>query len=316
MARKLTRREMIRSSGAAAGVAASALAAPLTVSADAGGASAFRYCLNTSTIGWQLSLAQKIDIAARAGYQGIEPWIREIDQHEEEGGALKDLSTRLGDVGLSVESAIGFAEWIVNDDQRRAVGLEQARRDMDKIARIGGKRIAAPPAGAHQEGQVELMDAARRYRALLEVGLEAGIVPQLELWGFSKVLSHLGEVAMVAVEADHSQACLLLDVYHVYKGGSGFGGLKMLNGRAIHVLHMNDYPADPPRDRIGDGDRVYPGEGVAPLQTIFTDLRAIGFGGTLSLELFNRQYWQQNPLEVARRGLESMRQVVEGAGEE
>jgi hypothetical protein len=30
----------------------------------------------------------------------------------------------------------------------------------------------------------------------------------------------------------------------------------------------------------------------------------------LSLELFNRQYWKQDPLAVARTGLEKMQEVI------
>jgi 2-keto-myo-inositol isomerase len=73
---------------------------------------------------------------------------------------------------------------------------------------------------------------------------------------------------------------------------------------------MNDYPADPPRERISDSDRVYPGDGVAPLKAMLRDLRQLGFQGVLSLELFNREYWKQDALNVARTGLEKMRAVV------
>ena len=50
---------------------------------------------------------------------------------------------------------------------------------------------------------------------------------------------------------------------------------------------MNDYPAVPPRDTIGDRDRVMPGDGIAPLTQILRDLLANGSRAVLSLELFN-----------------------------
>ena len=113
----------------------------------------FRYCLNTSTIrGQQLSLVQEIELAAKAGYQGIEPWLSEIEEHVRQGGTLADLRKRIVDAGLTVEGGIGFAEWIVDDDARRAAGLEQAQRDMDTLAAIGATRMAAPAAGARPAG--------------------------------------------------------------------------------------------------------------------------------------------------------------------
>lgn len=274
-----------------------------------------RYCLNTSTIREQrLSVPEQIDLAAETGYDAIEPWIRDLRQYLEAGGTTADLRRQLQDRNITVESAIGFARWIVDDPQVRREGLEEARRDMQLIADIGGKRIAAPPAGATDKAGLSLAAAAERYAALLDLGREVGVVPQLELWGFSANLSRLGEVAFVATEAGHADACILPDVYHIYKGGSDFAGLAMLNGQRLHVFHMNDYPAAPPRETIGDADRVYPGDGVGPLSDILQTISAAGFRGVLSLELFNRDYWKQPAADVARTGLEKMKAAVAAAG--
>ncbi len=318
MHKQLSRREMLRGTGAAA--AAGWVSSSFTEStAKAAGTRQqpaqdrpFRYCLNTSTIrGQGLSLVEEIRVAARAGYDGIEPWIREIDKHVEDGGSLDDLRKRIADAGLAVESAIGFSAWIVDDENRRREGLEEAKRSMDLVRQIGGARLAAPPVGATDISGFDLFNAAQRYRALLELGDRMEVVPQVEVWGFSKTLSRLGEAVFVAVESGHPKACLLPDVYHIYKGGSDFTGLRLLSGAAIHVFHVNDYPSDPPRATINDAARVYPGDGVAPLGDILAGLRASGFRGALSLELFNRDYWKQDALTVARTGLEKMKEAVE-----
>ena len=104
------------------------------------------------------------------------------------------------------------------------------------------------------------------------------------------VLHRLGEIAYVLAEAGDPMACSVLDVIHIYTGGSPPVGLRAISGSSLQVFHMNDYPAEPPRDRITDACRVYPGDGVAPLEEILRSLRAIGFRGFLSLELFNDRY--------------------------
>jgi sugar phosphate isomerase/epimerase len=275
----------------------------------------FRYCLNTSTLrGHGLPLPELIDIAAAAGYEAVEPWIDEIEKFEAEGGDLKDLHSRIRDLGLTVESGIGFFEWAVDDDARRAAGLERAYRDMALIARIGGKRLAAPPWGAHAADAppLSLPAAAERYRALLEVGERTGVVPQVEVWGFSRNLSQLCEAAYIAVAAGHPDSCILADTYHLYKGGSPVSGLRLLGADALKVFHVNDYPPIAPEE-ITDADRVFPGDGVAPLSTVFRELRDIGFTGVLSLELFNKDYYAMEPLTVARTGLEKLREQVQKA---
>jgi sugar phosphate isomerase/epimerase len=310
----VSRRALLAGLPAASAAILTTGAAP-TVGREDEAAEPFRYCLNTSTIrGQNLGIVSAIEVAAKAGYSGIEPWINELEQFVKEGGSLSDLAQRIADCGLRVESVIGFAPWLVDDDAERAGGLETARRDMERVHTIGGRRLAAPPAGATR-APVDLVQAARRYRNLLELGETMEVVPQLEVWGFSQSLNRLSDVVWVAMESGHPQACLLADVYHLYKGGSSFESLKLVSGRAMHVVHMNDYPAAPDRATINDSHRVYPGDGVAPLGQIVRDLNAIGFRGALSLELFNPEYWKQDALSVARTGLEKMRQVVAASQE-
>ena len=274
----------------------------------------FRYCFNTSTIrGQNLGLVQEVDIVARAGYQGIEPWIRELDEYVKQGGALVELRKRIADVGLTVESVIGFFEWIVDDDVRRAKAFDEARRNMEMVAAIGGSRLAAPPVGATDIANFDLAKAAERYGQLVALGEKMGVVPQVEVWGFSKTLGTLGAAAQVAINCGQSSAGILPDVYHLYKGGSDIAGLKLLNGSAIQVFHVNDYPANPPRSEISDAQRVYPGDGIAPLVELLRTLREIRFRGALSLELFNREYWNQDALLVARTGLDKMQAAVRTA---
>tara|TARA_R110002049_G_scaffold4601_5_gene32005 strand:+ start:16538 stop:17359 length:822 start_codon:yes stop_codon:yes gene_type:complete len=269
-----------------------------------------------STIrGQELPIDKQIEVAANAGYDGIEPWIRDLESYVNDGGKLDDLRKQIEDAGLTVDSAIGFAKWIVDDDAERNAGLEQARADMKLVKAIGGTRIAAPPVGANKASspQPALPDIADRYRKLLEIGADEGVVPQLELWGPSATLSKLSELAYVAAGAGHSDACVLPDFYHIYKGGNDFAGLAMIEASRIHCFHMNDYPADPPLSEIGDKHRVFPGDGICPLPKIIRQLIDNGFAGTFSLELFNPEYWKRDANEVAAEGLRKSKAVVQAA---
>ncbi len=272
--------------------------------------SKIRYCLNTSTIhGEKIDIREQIKIAAKAGYQGIEIWLRDVERYTSSGGDLMELRKMLDGNGLRVESAIAFAGWVVDDEGARKKGLEAAAKDMDVVRRLGGRLIAAPPAGATDLPKLDLDRAAERYHALLEVGRKYECTPQLEVWGFSKNFARLCEVLYVASAARHADACILPDVYHLYKGGNDFVELEMLSCSKVHVLHMNDYP-NIPIDKINDADRVYPMDGIAPLRYILKTMVANGFAGVLSLELFNRSYWEMDPNEVAKTGLEKMKAAV------
>jgi 2-keto-myo-inositol isomerase len=309
---KVDRRGLL--TAAAAGAAITLARTASTAVAASSSPPRVKFCLNMSTIrGQKLSVPDQVDLAAKAGYDAIEPWINELRQYQQSGGTADELRKRITDCGLKVVSAIGFAEWIVNDEAKREAGFEQAKKDMQLIRSIGGTHIAAPPAGATKDTNIDLTVAAERFRKLVELGVSMDVLPQLEVWGFSTTLSKLAETIFVATQSKHPKACVLLDVYHLHKGGSGFDGLRLLSGAAMNCFHMNDFPESPPRATISDAHRVYPGDGVAPLTQILRDLLATGFAGALSLELFNRSYWEQDALTVARTGLEKMKAAVAAA---
>ncbi len=166
----------------------------------------WRYCLNTATLrGQKLTLPQLVDVARRAGFQAIEPWIEEIDRLVAAGGSLKDLGKHIADSGLTVEGAIGFAQWCVDDPNERKKGLEEARRTMGLVSEIGGRLIAAPPAGA--KGTITPAALAERYRALLELGEQTGVVPIAEFWGPVQVMNQLGVTTQIAIDS-RPQRCL------------------------------------------------------------------------------------------------------------
>ena len=100
----------------------------------------------------------------------------------------------------------------------------------------------------------------------------------------------------------YPKAAVLLDVYHIYKGGGNYEAMRLLSQQALPVLHLNDFPANPPRETIKDADRVFPGDGIAPLDKILQMVDRNG-GTILSLELFNRNYWAMPALEACRTGL-------------
>jgi sugar phosphate isomerase/epimerase len=271
----------------------------------------FSWCLNTSTIsGQEVGFLKEFEITAKAGYNSIEIWVRDLEKYVREGGSLKDLKRYVDDLGLTIENAIGFAQWAVDDAAVRKAGMEQLKREMDMLAKIGCKRIAAPPAGATSLPLTDLFEVAKCYRQVLELGDETGVLPQLEIWGTSANLHHISQALFVASATGHPRACILPDVYHMFRGGSPYESLKLMSGSSIEMFHFNDFVDTIPREEQKDSDRVYPGNGVAPFNQIIKYLKESGGKKVLSLELFNPEYWNKDALEVAKTGLMKMKEVV------
>ena len=271
----------------------------------------FRYCLNMSTIrGHNLGFIKELETASKAGFRSVEIWMNSLQTYLTNGGTPKEAKKRIDDLGLTIENCIGFAEWIVDEEDRRKKSLDLMKKEMDLLVQIGCQRTAAPPAGATQTPGLDLRKAAERYRTILELGDTISVVPHLELWGFSKNLSRVSEVFYVALESGHPSAKVLLDVYHLYKGGSPVETLSLINPYSVEILHMNDYPAQLSSSVITDADRLYAGDGVAPIKQVLRALSKKDKPLVLSTEVFNKNYYAQDALLVAKTALQKMKKVV------
>jgi 2-keto-myo-inositol isomerase len=271
----------------------------------------FQYCLNTSTInGSAIGIKRSVELAARAGYDFVELWLPDIKEYLRQGNTIASLKQHISDSGISIASAIGFAPWMVPDPDKRKAGFKQMEDEMNIMADLGARRIAAAPAGLVAGEPIDLLKTGEYYRELIALGRKTGVMPQLEFWGGSPSFFHLGQVLMVVAAANDRDARILADVFHLFKGGSGFDSLKLIRSEYIEIFHINDYSPAPAAEQK-DKDRIFPGDGVAPLKQILTDLASGGGSPILSLELFNEAYWRRDALEVAKTGLRKMRNAVE-----
>src|ERR1043165_8155793 len=88
--KKLTRRQVIAASSVALGAAITPRVGR-GQSDDKDNKDPFVYCVNTSTIsGQKLSLVQELELAAKVGYTAVEPWVREIEAYQKQGGSTPD----------------------------------------------------------------------------------------------------------------------------------------------------------------------------------------------------------------------------------
>ncbi len=270
----------------------------------------FKYCLNTSTIRSDgATVLDAIDIAADAGYEGIEPWVQELDDWVLKGGDLLAVKDRAASRSLHIVNLIAFPEWAVPEDDRRAQGLAEMERCLQLARALDCRLLAAPPFGIH-ERKVDLKEVPARFAAVVDLANRYGVTPLIEYWGIAQTLGTTGEALFVASECGRPGVQILADVFHMWKGSGHHHGFEHFGPGVLGLVHVNDYPRTPGRDVVTDSDRVYPGDGIADWKQIVSNLDAIGYDGYLSLELFNEGYWARGPEATAAEGLEKLRACV------
>jgi sugar phosphate isomerase/epimerase len=132
----------------------------------------------------------------------------------------------------------------------------------------------------------------------------------MEFLGFVDGIKNVSSAWTIATGCGEPGATVVADVFHMIRGGGSVDDLLQLPGDRIACFHINDLPATPDPLTQTDADRVMVGDGIADLPRVIANLRAIGYRGPLSLELFNRDLWAKDPAEVVRIGLERVKAVV------
>ena len=262
-------------------------------------------CLNTSTIK-PVPLLEKIKLVGEAGYAGIELWLNDIWEFVARGGEVSEVTKALEDHGLIVPSVIAMRQWGDFDGWEHQLVLDEARRRFALGARLGAPFIVAtPPLENPQTSHL-----AARYKELLQIGREEGIKPTFEYISFFKSVYTLKRAWEIVQEADDPDATLILDAFHNWNSASTDDDLKAIPLDRISHYHIDDADLNKDARTQTDPDRVMPGDGQIDLLSEISILKEKGYDGTVSLELFNEDWWNKDPRDTLRIGLERVTELT------
>lgn len=265
----------------------------------------FTLCLNTSTIR-PAALLDKVRLAGEHGFAGVELWINDVYEHIGRGGEVRDVEKAVADHGLIVPCTIAMRAWGEASELEYPLMLEECRRRMELASRLGSPYIVATP----PREACDLEQIFARYIDLLRLGRDAGVTPLMEYISFFnsvRTLPQAQAIVAAARQAGFDDAALVLDAFHTWNAGGDLDQLRGLPTEHIGHYHFDDADPHKPRGRQTDPDRVLPGDGAIDLRAEVALLREKSYGGTVSLELFNRDLWAKNPDEVVKAGMERMR---------
>jgi len=134
--------------------------------------------------------------------------------------------------------------------------------------------------------------------------------------GRQAVIPGCVEALQIIEQAGQPNLGVMWDFFHYYKSEVPLDAIRAIPDDRLWLVHVDDSPAKPAAE-LTDPDRVYPGQGEMPLATYFEILRERGYRGPLSVELFNKSYYERPVDEIARnayRGLQSFLQPASTQG--
>jgi sugar phosphate isomerase/epimerase len=120
-----------------------------------------------------------------------------------------------------------------------------------------------------------------------------------------------GQMLELAAEVGENVG-LLVDCFHVHTAGDTWQHVAQILANKIVLAHLNDAPKIPVAD-VDDGQRLLPGDGAIDIPAFIGALKAAGYDGPVSLEVFNADLRAMPPLEAARKAWSATQKAVGGA---
>ena len=250
-------------------------------------------------------LETALDAARQGGFDAVE--LRRVDFRRcfERGLSNAQVLALVRAAGLPV-SAIGPEYgWIF------ATGEESSRlfsvlRDTceNAVALKCGLLMSALGPGA---GGIE--DAVASVRRAGELAAEFGLRLALEFQFQHPVVTSLDILRDIIARARRPNVGLLLDAYHLQRGGRPGRGFEEVPADEIFYVQYSDVPDAPPSG-TPPTDRLPPGKGVVRWSELFRLLAEKDYAGYLSYEAPNPAHWERPPAQVALEGAAATREVL------
>jgi sugar phosphate isomerase/epimerase len=166
--------------------------------------------------------------------------------------------------------------------------MAHLRRTMELFGRHFPGTTLVSITGAVPNGDYALgyRTAAREYREAAKIAADNGVRLAVEplhpiLMNVDTFICSLAHAGRIIESVDHPHFGLFLDVWHFWDD-TGAPALIEKYGGKIFGVHVNDW-----RDPRAFGDRCLPGEGVIPLVPLLKAIRATGYSGAYTLEIFS-----------------------------
>jgi sugar phosphate isomerase/epimerase len=254
------------------------------------------------------SFADDVHGYADGGCQAMEVWLTKLEDHLQKH-SVADTHKLIQDRQMTLAAASYQGGLLLSQGEQRRAHYDHFKRRLDLCQQFGVPTLLVV---ADFVDKVDLTDLQRATASLAQAAQWAeafGVRLGLEFRGSATFCASLDTALALVAQCGQPNVGVALDVFHYYTGPSKFEDLDLLTPQRLAIVQLSDL-AGVPRELASDADRVFPGDGDFRLGPLVQRLRALGYDGWASLELFNPTIWQARPSQVAELGLGSLRRLL------
>ncbi|MDX3728315.1 sugar phosphate isomerase/epimerase and 4-hydroxyphenylpyruvate domain-containing protein [Streptomyces caniscabiei] len=264
-----------------------------------------------ATVSLSGSLTEKLAAASRAGFDGVEIFENDLLASPL---APEEVRARCADLGLSIDLYQPMRDIEAVPAEVFAENLRRARHKFELMGRLGCDTVLVC-SSVHPLAEDDDALAAYHLRQLAVLADEFGIRVAYEALAWGRHVNTYDHAWRIVEAADHPALGTCLDSFHILARGSDPKGIEDIPGEKIFFLQLADAPLMA-MDVLqwSRHYRCFPGQGGLDVTGLVGHVRAAGYDGPLSLEVFNDVFRQAEAGPTAVDAHRSLLMLQEAAG--
>ena len=242
---------------------------------------------------------EKLAAIAAAGFDGIEIFEQDFIAFD---GTPREVGAMVRDHGLDITLFQPFRDFEGLPNPLRAQAFARAERKFDLMAELGTDLVLVC-SSVHPAAMGGIDRAADDFRALGEIAASRGLRVGYEALAWGRHVHDHRDAWEIVRRADHPNVGLIVDSFHTLSRKIDPETIRRIPGDRIFFVQLADAPAiEMDLLYLSRHFRNMPGEGDLNVTGFMRAVQATGYGGPISLEIFNDQFRAGLPRLVARDG--------------
>jgi sugar phosphate isomerase/epimerase len=273
--------------------------------------------LTPGSIGVKANQREAIELAARHGFESVEPYARElVEMSRDEIEGIRDNLKKKKIAWAAAALTVEFRR----DDKAFKDGMKAFPKQVRALERAGVERIGTwlPPRHEELSYMANFKQTARRLREAAKVAGDSGMRLGLEyvgtktLWTAAKYpfIHTMAETKDLIAEIGLPNAGFVLDSWHWWTAGDSVDDLLSLKNKDVVSCDLNDAPKGIPVEQQIDNKRELPmATGVIDVKAFLNALQKIGYDGPVRAEPFNAVLNDMENEEACRTTVSAMKKA-------
>jgi 4-hydroxyphenylpyruvate dioxygenase len=249
------------------------------------------------------TLNEKLEAMAAARFKGVEIFENDLLSFD---GTPAQVGRRIKDLGLEAVTFQPFRDFEGMPEPQRGKAFSRAERKFDLMQELDCDLLMVC-SNVSPDSLGGIDRAAADFHELGERAAARGLRVAFEALAWGRHVNDYRDAWEAVRRADHPAVGLVLDSFHVLARGTDLAALGDIPKDRIFLVQLADAPKlDMDYLSWSRHYRCFPGQGELAVAEFMQALRATGFDGLLSLEIFNDSFRAGSARSVAIDGQRSL----------